>query len=66
MFLIVTAFKWCNTITGAADERLMCMQLAARYGSGIELAVFNSLSSTKTGALVRLDGLRMGGVAEGK
>lgn len=39
----------------------MCMRLAAWYGSGIESAVFNSLSSTKTGALVRLDGPRRGG-----
>lgn len=45
----------CNTITEAAEKLLMCMQAALSDGSGIEFSGLNSLSSTHTGALVRLD-----------
>lgn len=45
----------CNTITEAAEKLLMCTQAAPSDGSGIEFSLLNSLSSTHTGALVRLD-----------
>lgn len=45
----------CNAITEAAEKLLMCTQAALSYGSGIEFSMLNSLSSTHTGALVRLE-----------
>lgn len=53
--LIVRAANLCNTITEAAEKLLMCMRAALSDGSGIEFSELNSLSSTHTGALVRLD-----------